>query len=106
MQTNPPLIPQELRDVPGPKLVSANGTVERLVVVLEKGEDLKAATERVLEDGNVPALMTADGLMTWSAGGYIGFTFNSNTKLGVHVGVFDGQGKLRITKYIATIATE
>lgn len=107
MQTNPPLIPQELRDVPGPKLVSAKGKVERLVVVLEVDDHLKAATERVLADGNVPAVAVTGGrLMTWSGTGYIGFDINSNTKLGVYVGMFDGQGKLRIVNYIATIAAE
>lgn len=106
MQTKPLLIPQELRDVPGPKLVSAKGTVERLVVVLQVDDHLKAATERVLADGNVPAVRLTSGLMTWSGHGYIGFALNSDTALGVYVGTFNEQGVLEITKYTATIATE
>ena len=102
----PPMIPNELPDKPGPKLVSAKGKVERLVVVLEADKNLKAETQRVLEDGNVPAVAVTSGLMTWSGNSYIGFALNSNTKLGVYVGVFDDQGALRIANYIATIATE
>lgn len=99
-------IPNGLPDKPGPKLVSAKGAVERLVVVLEVDDHLKAATERVLKDGNVPAVMLTSGMMTWTGNSYIGIALNSNTKLGVYVGMFDNQGKLRINNYIATIATE
>ena len=104
MQPKPLLIPQELRDVPGPKLVSAKGNVERLVVVLKDDENLKAATERVLEDGNVPAVVISGGLMTWTGKCYIGFSFESATALGVYIGTFDAQGALKITEYTATIA--
>ena len=62
VQSGPPKIPNGLPDKPGPKLVSAKGTVERLVVVLENGEDLKAATERVLADGNVPAVVVTSAV--------------------------------------------
>lgn len=102
----PTSIPNGLPDKPGPKLVSAKGKVEHLVVVLEVDENLKAATERVLEDGNVPAVVVTSGLMTWSGHGYIGFAPKSATALGVYIGTFDNQGKLRINDYIATIATE
>lgn len=97
-------IPNGLPDKPGPKLVSAKGKVERLVVVLEDDEDLKAATQRVLEDGNVPALRLTSGLMTWSGHGYIGFAPKSATALGVYIGTFDEQGVLTIAEYTATIA--
>lgn len=100
----PKVIPQDLPDKPGPKLVSAKGRAERLVVVLKDNEDLKAATERVLEDGNVPAVAVTGGLMTWTGNNYIGFSFKSDTKLGVYVGAFNGQGVLKITDYTATIA--
>lgn len=103
-ETIPPRIPDGLPDTPGPKLVSAKGTVERLVVVLEDDEDLKAATQRVLEDGNVPALRLTSGLMTWSGHGYIGFAPKSATALGIYIGTFDEQGALTITEYTATIA--
>lgn len=106
-QKKPPMIPNELPPMPGPKLVSARGKAERLVVVLEVDDHLKAATQRVLADGNVPAVAVTGGrLMTWSGTGYIGFDINSNTKLGVYVGMFDDQGKLGIVNYIATIAAE
>lgn len=101
---DPTSIPNGLPDKPGPKLVSAKGKVERLVVVLEDDEDLKAATQRVLEDGNVPALRLTSGLMTWSGHGYIGFAPKSATALGVYIGTFDEQGVLTITEYTATIA--
>lgn len=100
----PPMIPNGLPDKPGPKLVSAKGKVERLVVVLEDDEDLKAATQRVLEDGNVPAVRLTEGMMTWSRSSYIGFAPKSATALGVYVGTFDAQGALKITEYTATIA--
>ena len=100
----PPRIPNELPDAPGPKLVSAKGNVEHLVVVLEVNDSLKAATQRVLEDGNVPAVAVTSGLMTWSRNGYIGFAPKSATALGVYVGTFDEQGVLKITEYTATIA--
>lgn len=97
-------IPNGLPDKPGPKLVSAKGKVERLVVVLEDEEDLKAATQRVLKDGNVPAVRLTEGMMTWSGSSYIGFAPKSATALGVYVGTFDAQGVLKITEYTATIA--
>ena len=98
-----PIIPNGLPDKPGPKLVSAKGKVEHLVVVLEDDEDLKAATQRVLEDGNVPAVVVSGGMMTWSGNSYIGFDPKSDTALGVYVGKFDAQGVLKITEYTATI---
>ena len=101
--TNPPIIPNGLPDKPGPKLVSAKGNVERLVVVLEDNDNLEAATKRVLKDGNVPALMFTSGLMTWNGNGYIGFAPKSATALGVYIGRFDDQGKLLITECTATI---
>ena len=101
--TAPPIIPNGLPDKPGPKLVSAKGNAERLVVVLKDDENLKAATKRVLDDGNVPAVAVTGGLMTWSGDGYIGFAPKSATALGVYVGEFDNQGKLHITEYTATI---
>lgn len=97
-------IPNGLPDKPGPKLVSAKGKVERLVVVLEDEEDLKAATQRVLKDGNVPAVVGTSGLMIWNGNGYVGFVPKSPTALGVYVGGFDEQGALKITEYTATIA--
>ena len=100
----PPIIPNGLPDKPGPKLVSAKGNVERLVVVLEDDDNLKAATRRVLEDGNVPAVVVSGILMTWSFNSYIGLGLDSDTKLGVAVGKFDDQGLLKITTYIATVA--
>lgn len=103
-ETKPLMIPNELPDKPGPKLVSAKGNVEHLVVVLEVDDHLKAATERVLDDGNVPAVMITEGMMTWSGNSYIGFAPNSATALGVYVGTFDAQGALKIAKYTATIA--
>lgn len=102
----PPIIPNGLPDKPGPKLVSAKGNVERLVVVLEDDDNLKAATKRVLKDGNVPAVVVTGGLMTWFGSGYIGFAPKSDTALGVYVGTFNNQGKLIVTSYIATIAKE
>ena len=101
--TPPPIIPNGLPDKPGPKLVSAKGNVERLVVVLEDDDNLKAATKSVLEDGNVPAVVVTYGLMTWFGNGYIGFAPKSATSLGVYVGKFDEQGVLKITEYTATI---
>lgn len=101
--TPTPIIPNGLPDKPGPKLVSAKGNVERLVVVLEDDDNLKAATKRVLDDGNVPALAVTGGLMTWTGNGYIGFAPKSATALGVYVGTFDDQGKLNVTSYTATI---
>ena len=103
---HPPIIPNGLPDKPGPKLVSAKGNVERLVVVLENDDNLKAATNRVLDDGNVPAVLVKDVLMTWSVHGYIGFGLDSDTTLGVAVGKFDDQGLLKITTYIATVAKQ
>ena len=100
----PPMIPNELPDKPGPKLVSSKGKVEHIVVVLEADDNLKAATQRVLEDGNVPAVAVTSGLMTWSGSSYIGFAPKSATALGVYVGTFDAQGALKITEYTATIA--
>ena len=102
----PPIIPNGLPDNPGPKLVSAKGNVERLVVVLENDDNLKAATKRVLADGNVPAIVVNDTLMTWSFNCYIGFGLDSGTGLGVAVGTFNNQGKLNIATYIATIAAK
>lgn len=104
MQTPPSEIPNGLPDTPGPKLVSAKGKVEHLVVVLEADDNLKAATERVLADGNVPAVAVTGGLMIWTGQCYIGFAFKSATSLGVYVGAFDEQGALKITEYSATIA--
>ena len=66
-------IPNGLPDKPGPQLVSAKGKVGHLVVVLEADDNLKAATQRVLADGNVPAVAVTAGLMTWTGHGYIGF---------------------------------
>lgn len=100
---NTPIIPSGLPDKPGPKLVVAKGTVERLVVVLEADDNLEAATKRVLHDGNVPALRLTNGLMTWSGQGYIGFAPKSATALGVYIGKFNDQGKLLITECTATI---
>ena len=99
----PPPIPNGLPDSPGPKLVSAKGNVERLVVVLENDDNLKAATQRVLGDGNVPAVVVNNVLMTWSFNCYIGFGLDSDTGLGVAVGTFNDQGKLNIATYVATI---
>ena len=101
--THPPIIPNGLPDKPGPKLVSAKGNVERLVVVLEADDNLKAATKRVLKDGNVPAVRITGGMMTWSGNCYIGFAHKSDTALGVYVGTFDDQGALTLTEYTATI---
>ena len=102
--TTSTIIPNGLPDKPGPKLVSAKGNVERLVVVLENNDNLKAATKRVLDDGNVPAVVANNILMTWNINGYIGFGFDSSTtKLGVVVGTFSDQGALNLTSYIATI---
>lgn len=103
----PPIIPNGLPDKPGPKLVSAKGNVERLVVVLEADDNLKAATKRVLKDGNVPAVVVNNILMTWSINCYIGFGFESSTTtFGVIVGTFNDQGKLNVTSYTATITKE
>ena len=102
--TPPPIIPNGLPEKPGPKLVSTKGNVERLVVVLENNDNLKAATKRVLDDGNAPAIVVNDVLMTWSFNCYIGFGLDSDTGLGVAVGTFNDQGKLNVTTYIATIA--
>ena len=99
----PTIIPNGLPDKPGPKLVSAKGNVERLVVVLENDDNLKAATKRVLEDGNVPAVVVTSGLMTWTGNSYIGFAPKSATALGVYIGKFDEQGMLKITECTATI---
>lgn len=101
--TSPPIIPNGLPEKPGPKLVSTKGNVERLVVVLENDDNLKAATKRVLADGNVPALRITEGLMTWSGNSYIGFAIKSATELGVYVGRFDAQGVLKIIECTATI---
>lgn len=101
--THPPIIPNDLPEKPGPKLVSTKGNVERLVVVLEADDNLKAATKRVLEDGNVPAVVVTSGLMTWNGKSYIGFAPKSDTALSVYVGKFDAQGVLKITEYTATI---
>lgn len=100
----PPRIPNGLPDKPGPKLVSAKGNVEHLVVVLENDDNLKAATKRVLDDGNVPAVAVHDFIMTWGIDCYIGFYLESDTKLLVVVGKFDDQGHLNTTTYIATVA--
>lgn len=102
----PPPIPNGLPDKPGPKLVSAKGNVERLVVVLENDDNLKAATKRVLGDGNVPAIVVNTILMTWSFNCYIGFGLGSDTTLGVTVGKFNDQGALNITAYTATITAK
>lgn len=103
-----PIIPNGLPDKPGPKLVSAKGNVERLVVVLENDDNLGAATKRVLKDGNVPAVVVNNLLMTWSAVDcYIGFSFESSTTtLRVVVGTFNDQGKLNVTSYKDRIANE
>lgn len=99
------IIPNGLPDKPGPKLVSAKGKVEHLVVLMEVDKNLKAATQRVLKDGNVPALLLPNGiLMTWSMDSYIGFGLSSGTELLVVVGKFDDQGEPNLTSYIATIA--
>lgn len=98
------VIPQDLPDKPGPKVVSAKGKVEHLVVVLEADDNLKAATQRVLNDGHVPAVRLTGGLMTWMGNHYIGFALKSPTSLGVYVGTFDEQGALKIAEYTATIA--
>lgn len=100
----PPKIPNGLPDTPGPKLVSAKGKIEHLVVVLEADDNLNAATQRVLNDGHVPAVGLTGGLMTWTGNAYIGFAYKSPTSLGVYVGAFDEQGALKITEYSATIA--
>lgn len=102
--TKPLMVPNELPDKPGPKLVSAKGNVERLVVVLEANDNLEAATQRVLEDGNMPAVRLTEGMMTWSGNSYIGFAPKSDTALGVYIGTFDEQGALKIAEYTATIA--
>lgn len=101
--STPPIIPSGLPEKPGPKLVSTKGNVERLVVVLENDDNLKAATKRVLDDGNMPALRITEGLMTWSGNSYIGFAIKTATELSVYVGWFDAQGVLKITEYTATI---
>lgn len=101
---DPTDIPNGLPDTPGPKLMSAKGKVEHLVVVLEADDNLKAATQRVLNDGHVPAVVLTSGLMTWTGNCYIGFALKSPTSLGVYVGAFDEQGALKITEYSATIA--
>lgn len=99
------IIPNGLPDKPGPKLVSAKGKVEHLVVVLEADDNIKAATQRALNDGNVPAVLLPDGLlMTWSKDSYIGFSLVSDTELSFIVGKFNDQGAVNITTYIATIA--
>lgn len=102
---SPPIIPNGLPDNPGPKLVSAKGNVESLVVVLENNDSLKSATKRVLKDGNVPAVVVNNLLMTWSIDCYIGIGFVSSTttKLEVVVGTFNDQGKLNVTSYTVTI---
>lgn len=98
------IIPNGLPDKPGPKLVSAKGNVERLFAVLEDDDNLKAATQRVLDDGNIPAVVVNGVLMTWSTNCYIGFGFESSTtSLGIVVGTFNDQGKLNVTSYIPTI---
>lgn len=102
--TRPADIPNDLLDRPGPKLVSAKGNVERLVVVLENDDNLKAATKHVLKDGNMPAIVVNDVLMIWSFNCYIGFGLDSDTGLEVGVGTFNDQGKLNLTSYTATIA--
>lgn len=102
----PPIIPNGLPEKPGPKLVSAKGNVERLVVVLENDDNLKAATKRVLADGNVPAVVVSNVLMTWSFNSYIGFGLDSDTTLGVAVGKFNDQGKLNVATYNATITAK
>lgn len=103
-QDVPKIIPQDLPDKPGPKLMSTKGKVEHLVVVLEEDDNLKAATQRVLNDGHVPAVVLTSGLMTWTGNAYIGFAPKSPTSLGVYVGTFDEQGALKIAEYTATIA--
>lgn len=100
----PPPIPNGLPPMPGPKLVSAKGKIERLVVVLERDENLAFATRRVLEEGNMPAVAVTRGLMTWTGNSYIGLKPKSATALGVYVGSFDEQGVFKITEYTATIA--
>lgn len=102
-QSCPPTIPNGLPDKPGPKLVSAKGTVERLVVVLEVDDHLEAATERVLKDGNVPAVVLTGGMMTWTGHSYIGFSFISAEELGIYVGTFNDQGLLKLHDYRAQI---
>lgn len=101
------IIPNGLPDKPGPKLVSAKGKVEHLVVVLEADENIKAATQRVVKDGNVPAVLLPDGsLMIWSSNSYIGFGLFSDTELVFRVGKFNDQGAVNITSYIATITKQ
>lgn len=101
------IIPNGLPDKPGPKLVSAKGKVEHLVVVLEADYNIKAETQRVLKDGNAPALLTPNGiLLTWSMDRYIGFGPFSDTELLFCVGKFDDQGDINITTYIVTIAKQ
>ena len=83
--------------------MSAKGNVERLVVVLENNDNLKAATYRVLKDGNVPAVVVNNIPITWSAdNSYIGFGFESSTNtLVVIVGTFNDQGALTLTEHIS-----
>lgn len=103
--TNDTHIPNGLPDKPGPKLVSAKGKVEHLVVVLEVDENIKAATQRVLKDGNVPAVVMPNGvLMTWSGNSYISFSLVSDTELLFCVGKFTDQGGINLTSYTVTIA--
>lgn len=103
----PPIIPNGLPEKPGPKLASTKGNVERLVVVLENDDNLKSATKRVLDDGNVPAVVVNNILMTWNIDRYIGFGFvSSTTTLGAAVGAFNDQGKLNVTGYVVTITPE
>lgn len=99
------IIPNGLPDKPGPKLVSAKGKVEHLVVVLEGDENIKAATQRALKDGNVPAVLMPNGvLMTWNMDSYTGFSLFSDTELLYLVGKFDDQGGINLTTYTVTIA--
>lgn len=103
--TNDTHIPNGLPDKPGPKLVSAKGKVEHLVVLLEVDDNIKAATQRALKDGNVPALLLPNGiLMTWSMDSYIGFRLFSDTELLFMVGKFTDQGEINLTTYTVTIA--
>lgn len=89
--SRPNYIPQELPDKPGPKLVSAKGKVERLVVVLTYGDDLYAQTMNALDDGNVPVLMDDGRMLSWTGSEYVGVCGTSDTSLVVAVVYFDTQ---------------
>ena len=101
----PKYIPQELPDKPEPKLVSAKGKVERLVVVLDYGDDLYAQTMKALADGNMPILDGGNAVLNWTGAEYVGVYVASDTRLGVSVVSFDGQKKPTGTGYRVTMAS-